>query len=190
MSASTGSSSPARRSAPPRSPCRCPRPLAQTRCRRSSRARAGAGRDVRLAAAVGGGPQRRLAGAGAAGGAGRLQGHRLGVRAGEDGRRRRHAGRCSPSSASSRRSRNLPMQNPLGGEDAAFEAQLPKLAEDAAFCQAIGCRRFQLVLPGDDRRTASRRTSAGRVVQRPASRRSAASWPSTTCASASSSSAR
>lgn len=41
---------------------------------------------------------------------------------------------------------NLPMQNPLGGEDAAFHAQLPKLAEDAAFCQAIGCRRFQLVL--------------------------------------------
>jgi len=41
---------------------------------------------------------------------------------------------------------NLPMQNPLGGEDAAFDAQLPKLAEDAAFCQAIGCRRFQLVL--------------------------------------------
>ena len=42
---------------------------------------------------------------------------------------------------------NLPMQNPLGGEDAAFQAQLPKLAEDAAFCQAIGCRRFMLVLP-------------------------------------------
>jgi sugar phosphate isomerase/epimerase len=42
---------------------------------------------------------------------------------------------------------NLPMQNALGGEAAAFEAQLPKLAEDAAFCQAIGCRRFQLVLP-------------------------------------------
>ena len=41
---------------------------------------------------------------------------------------------------------NLPMQNPLAGEDAAFQAQLPKLAEDAAFCQAIGCRRFQLVL--------------------------------------------
>ncbi|MFI5075943.1 MAG: sugar phosphate isomerase/epimerase family protein, partial [Vicinamibacteria bacterium] len=41
---------------------------------------------------------------------------------------------------------NLPMQNPLGGEDAAFDAQLPKLAEDAAFCRAIGCRRFQLVL--------------------------------------------
>ena len=41
---------------------------------------------------------------------------------------------------------NLPMQNPLGGDEAAFAAQLPKLAEDAAFCQAIGCRRFQLVL--------------------------------------------
>src|SRR5688500_1492054 len=41
---------------------------------------------------------------------------------------------------------NLPMQNPLGGEDAAFRAQLPKLAEDAAFGRAIGCRRFQLVL--------------------------------------------
>jgi sugar phosphate isomerase/epimerase len=41
---------------------------------------------------------------------------------------------------------NLPMQNPLGGEDAAFDAQLAKLAEDAAFCRAIGCRRFQLVL--------------------------------------------
>ena len=42
---------------------------------------------------------------------------------------------------------NLPMQNPLGGEDAAFQAQLGKLDEDAAFCQAIGCRRFMLVLP-------------------------------------------
>ena len=41
---------------------------------------------------------------------------------------------------------NLPMQNSLGGEDAAFQAQLPKLADDAAFCRAIGCRRFQLVL--------------------------------------------
>jgi sugar phosphate isomerase/epimerase len=41
---------------------------------------------------------------------------------------------------------NLPMQNPLGGEDAAFDAQLPKLAEDAAFCRGIGCRRVQLVL--------------------------------------------
>jgi sugar phosphate isomerase/epimerase len=42
---------------------------------------------------------------------------------------------------------NLPVQNPLGGEDAAFQAQLAKLDEDAAFCQAIGCRRFMLVLP-------------------------------------------
>jgi sugar phosphate isomerase/epimerase len=42
---------------------------------------------------------------------------------------------------------NLPLQNALGGEDAAFEAQLGKLDEDAAFCQAIGCRRFMLVLP-------------------------------------------
>jgi sugar phosphate isomerase/epimerase len=41
---------------------------------------------------------------------------------------------------------NLPMQNPLAGEDAAFQAQLPALGGDAAFCQAIGCRRFQLVL--------------------------------------------
>src|SRR3954469_9550060 len=41
---------------------------------------------------------------------------------------------------------NLPMQNPLAGEDAAFEAQLSKLGDDAAFSQAIGCRRFQLVL--------------------------------------------
>jgi sugar phosphate isomerase/epimerase len=42
---------------------------------------------------------------------------------------------------------NLPVQNTLGGEDAAFDAQLPKLAEDAAFAAAIGCRRFMLVLP-------------------------------------------
>ena len=41
---------------------------------------------------------------------------------------------------------NLPMQDTLGPDDAAFEAQLPKLAEDAAFCNAIGCSRFQLVL--------------------------------------------
>ncbi|MEO8562455.1 MAG: sugar phosphate isomerase/epimerase [bacterium] len=38
---------------------------------------------------------------------------------------------------------NLPMQDPLGSDDAAFEKQLPMLAEKAAFCQAIGCRRFQ-----------------------------------------------
>ena len=41
---------------------------------------------------------------------------------------------------------NLPMQAPLGADDAAFEAQLPTLAEDAAFCRAIGCSRFQMVL--------------------------------------------
>jgi sugar phosphate isomerase/epimerase len=41
---------------------------------------------------------------------------------------------------------NLPMMNALGGEDAAFQAQLPKLADDAAFCAAIGCTAFQLVL--------------------------------------------
>jgi sugar phosphate isomerase/epimerase len=42
---------------------------------------------------------------------------------------------------------NLPMQNALGGDDTAFQAQLGQLDEDAAFCQAIGCHRFQLVLP-------------------------------------------
>ena len=41
---------------------------------------------------------------------------------------------------------NLPMREPLGADDAAFHAQLPKLAEDAAFCRAIGCSRFQIVL--------------------------------------------
>ena len=41
---------------------------------------------------------------------------------------------------------NLPMQGPLDGDDGAFEAQLPKLGDDAAFCAAIGCRSFQLVL--------------------------------------------
>src|SRR6476469_5181839 len=41
---------------------------------------------------------------------------------------------------------NLPMRDPLGPDDAAFDAQLPKLDEDVAFCQAIGCSRFQFVL--------------------------------------------
>jgi sugar phosphate isomerase/epimerase len=41
---------------------------------------------------------------------------------------------------------NLPMRDPLGPDDAAFEAQLPLLREDAAFCHAIGCSRFQFVL--------------------------------------------
>jgi sugar phosphate isomerase/epimerase len=42
---------------------------------------------------------------------------------------------------------NLPMQGALGGDDAAFTARLPQLADDAAFAAAIGCRSFQLVLP-------------------------------------------
>jgi sugar phosphate isomerase/epimerase len=41
---------------------------------------------------------------------------------------------------------NLPMQGTLGPDDAAFAAQLPTLADDAAFCRAIGCSRFQFVL--------------------------------------------
>ena len=41
---------------------------------------------------------------------------------------------------------NLPMQNPLAGDEAAFTARLPQLEEDAAFAAAIGCRNFQLVL--------------------------------------------
>jgi sugar phosphate isomerase/epimerase len=42
---------------------------------------------------------------------------------------------------------NLPLQNALGGDDAAFTSRLPQLADDAAFSAAIGCRNFQLVLP-------------------------------------------
>jgi len=41
---------------------------------------------------------------------------------------------------------NLPMQMPLGGDDATFTSRLPQLSEDAAFASAIGCRNFQLVL--------------------------------------------
>src|SRR5688572_18611090 len=41
---------------------------------------------------------------------------------------------------------NLPMSGTLGPDDAAFQAQLPALAENAAFCRAIGCSRVQLVL--------------------------------------------
>jgi sugar phosphate isomerase/epimerase len=41
---------------------------------------------------------------------------------------------------------NLPMNGTLGPDDAAFDAQLPALAENAAFARAIGCSRFQLVL--------------------------------------------
>ena len=41
---------------------------------------------------------------------------------------------------------NLPGPNPLTGDEAAFQARLPQLEEDAAFAAAIGCQRFQLVL--------------------------------------------
>jgi sugar phosphate isomerase/epimerase len=41
---------------------------------------------------------------------------------------------------------NLPVQSALGGEEAAFAARLPQLADDAGFASAIGCRNFQLVL--------------------------------------------
>lgn len=41
---------------------------------------------------------------------------------------------------------NLPMQSPLDGDQAPFEQQLTKLDDDAAFCAAVGCHRFQLVL--------------------------------------------
>jgi sugar phosphate isomerase/epimerase len=41
---------------------------------------------------------------------------------------------------------NLPMRDPLGPDAAAFDAQLAKLDEDAAFCRDIGCSRFQFVL--------------------------------------------
>jgi sugar phosphate isomerase/epimerase len=60
---------------------------------------------------------------------------------------------------------NLPMQNALGVDDAAFEAQLPKLAEDAAFCQAVGGRRFQLVL-GATTVDGQSEVARGAVVQR------------------------
>ena len=41
---------------------------------------------------------------------------------------------------------NLPMSGTLGPDEAAFQAQLATLAENAAFCRAIGCSRVQLVL--------------------------------------------
>jgi sugar phosphate isomerase/epimerase len=41
---------------------------------------------------------------------------------------------------------NLPMSGTLGPDEVAFQAQLPALAENAAFCRAIGCSRVQLVL--------------------------------------------
>lgn len=43
---------------------------------------------------------------------------------------------------------NLPMARPLpfGGEQPAFQAALTQLAEDAAFCAAIGCQKMMVVL--------------------------------------------
>ena len=41
---------------------------------------------------------------------------------------------------------NLPLQQPFAGDDAEFTAKLPQLADDAAFCKAIGCDRMMLVL--------------------------------------------
>jgi sugar phosphate isomerase/epimerase len=40
---------------------------------------------------------------------------------------------------------NLPLQ-PLAGDDDAFKAKLPQLADDAAFTAAIGCDRMMMVL--------------------------------------------
>ena len=42
---------------------------------------------------------------------------------------------------------NLPLQAPLAADDAAFRNRLAQLDDDAAFAAAIGCSRFQLVLP-------------------------------------------
>jgi sugar phosphate isomerase/epimerase len=43
---------------------------------------------------------------------------------------------------------NLPMARPLpfSGDEAAFQQALPQLAEDAAFCAAIGCQKMMVVL--------------------------------------------
>ncbi|HEY2435035.1 MAG TPA: sugar phosphate isomerase/epimerase family protein [Vicinamibacterales bacterium] len=44
---------------------------------------------------------------------------------------------------------NLPMARPLpfAGDDAAFKDALARLAEDAAFVAAVGCRKMMVVLP-------------------------------------------
>jgi len=44
---------------------------------------------------------------------------------------------------------NLPMARPLpfGGEQPAFDQALTQLADDAAFCAAIGCQKMMVVLP-------------------------------------------
>jgi len=41
---------------------------------------------------------------------------------------------------------NIPGGAPWNGDDAAFQARLPQLDEDARFCAAIGCRNFMVVL--------------------------------------------
>ncbi len=41
---------------------------------------------------------------------------------------------------------NIPGGAPWNGDDAAFEARLPQLEQDAAFCSAIGCSNFMIVL--------------------------------------------
>jgi sugar phosphate isomerase/epimerase len=43
---------------------------------------------------------------------------------------------------------NLPMARPLpfSGEQAAFQQALPQLADDAAFCAAVGCQKMMVVL--------------------------------------------
>jgi sugar phosphate isomerase/epimerase len=41
---------------------------------------------------------------------------------------------------------NLPMRNTFGGDEAAFDAQLEQLAEDAAFSAAIGCHKWMTTL--------------------------------------------
>jgi len=41
---------------------------------------------------------------------------------------------------------NLPLQGPFGGDDAAFKAKLPALAEDVAFVAGVGCTKMMFVL--------------------------------------------
>jgi sugar phosphate isomerase/epimerase len=72
---------------------------------------------------------------------------------------------------------NLPMARPLpfAGDDAAFAEALKPLAEDAAFCAAIGCDRMMVVLPAsttqpkdDQRKLAKDRFAAiAEVLQKP-----------------------
>jgi sugar phosphate isomerase/epimerase len=41
---------------------------------------------------------------------------------------------------------NIPGGAPWNGDDAAFEARLPQIEQDASFCSAIGCSNFMVVL--------------------------------------------